>query len=534
MRLRDEEMRFMNRYVDPASPVYNTLIARQIDLNAINRDRAVRWAKRYLANGKLGKASTIIGRLLDTKEVAFDWQRIQDPLYKADLLITRGRIMLRSHAPRTEILQILEESLLQLKKIARAQLSEEQLGRYGRLGGQAHNSIGYIYRIRGDYGLALKQYRSALVHFDELGIRQEQASLRNNLAFLSVHLRKNNLALNLINEAIEIREQIGQPGILATSYNTRGIIQAMRGFPEQGEQDCRHALHLLEERAANRDLGLIYNGLGFTLRRQIQHWTKINDETNKDADYFKKAESCFQEAAGLFAGGEPERLWEAWNELGSLHYEWGRLAGNSQGQTALSHFDQAITYQFKALVLAQDHHLVLQLIDTFDDLAKVQGDKAFLRLALGETEAAFQDHKLAAEYLEKIEKELIPPNYILDQREASSDFPEPGHAFWQAILKIYYRRSWWAFRDLVAGRELSGKTADTALHLFVLTVLYAYYYWPQTFAFRPFYEDFSDFFHKLSISPDRLLDEARTTVDKYQVGHRFFDQVKADLRLITG
>ena len=67
----------------------------------------------------------------------------------------------------------------------------------------------------------------------------EQADTLNNLAFILALLGAPKRAKTHIDQALELRQRLGQKYPLALSHNTRGLIYSLQGQYEMGRRECQ-------------------------------------------------------------------------------------------------------------------------------------------------------------------------------------------------------------------------------------------------------------------------------------------------------
>jgi tetratricopeptide (TPR) repeat protein len=485
MRLRDEMLRFLNHYADRESPLYDQRVNDQIDRAAIDRDCAVRWVRRYLARGEPGKARQIAAELRNSQHPYFDWERVVDPLYKAGLLIVWGETLLYTGATDAETLAVLDQAyeLLQSDQTEK----EEQQWLRARLLGRLHNNIGYLHWARGRNSQALAQYQRALPHFKTADIPDERADTLNNMAFTLAQLGMLDDAQEQAKRALVIRQQLDRRYLIALSHNTRGYIYTLQNHPMWGERECREALRIFEDLQELRGIGLACNALGFTLRKRGDQW-KLGETIYPFGEveiYFDQASGYLRRAATLFSKhvDEPMRLWESYNELGSLYCDWGWLARQQDDeQTALDHYAHAIDFQKQARTIAEEHSLAFQIVDSYDDLAQVYHDRYDLLTHMGRHAAARTDYALAEACLEKI-LAMVPQEFFFRPGQGLEGAPEPGDAYWLAMGKVDLQQGIWAFRHIdqerLTGAEREGYMRKGIWH-FALATGYFQRYWPQS------------------------------------------------------
>jgi tetratricopeptide (TPR) repeat protein len=512
MRLRDEMLRFLDRYARVTSPFCTPRVARQIDLLKVDRDSALLWVKRYLARGEFEKARQVAEHLRFSNKPEFAWDRVSDPFYKADLLNIEGEALVHSGAPEEKGLHLLEQAVDLLTHHTITDATEEW--RRARILGRAHTYIGYYYRTHGRYGLALQAYKRALPYFNRAHISDERANTLNNLAFLLALLGRVNLALHHVEQALKIRQLIGHPYPIALSHNTRGLVFTLQDHPMWGVRECRIALRICEEIQEHRGVGLACNGIGVALRKHGDQW-KLGAYSHAQAEeLFEEAARYLQRAAHIFTNhvSEPIRRWEAYNELGSLYCDWGWLDRQKPDghQEALDRYAQSIEYQEQALAIAQEYDLQFPVADSYDDLAQVYGDRSLLLAHMDRDEEAEQnletaegmltqelimvmrpfqqqslyDRQQAETYLEEV-LDMVPEAFHLVKGAGFREAPEPGEAYWLSLGKVHLQRGIWSFREVETySLEVDERDQRVAegIRYFTLATAYLQRYWPQSFA----------------------------------------------------
>lgn len=492
MRLRDEALRFHNRYVfEPDGLFYDPTLANEVDAAKIHRDCAVRWVKRFIARGKLRQAIQAAENARFEASPIFNWAKIKDPLYKSALLSAWGQALTYSGGDENEIKKLFDEAIQES-----ANGSQRHDGYHAwwkaRILGVAHNNYGYFHRTRGRYGAALEQYRHALRYFQSADIKTELANTSNNMAFLLALLGRNRAAKFHINEAISIREAEAtkRPYQLALSRNTKGLIWTLDDHPVWGERFANEALREGERLNEPRLIGLACIGLGFALRRKAEQWEQDTQAITADIarQSYHDAEKALVQAAAIFEGQitEPLRLWEAYNELGSLFCDWAHftLTEDDDLNTAKEQYVRSIHYQLVALKLAQTNRFELQIADSLDDLAHVYSEqgKLLYRMELGAE--AKESWQTSESYLGEIEAH-IPAEYRLQEGVGFDPQLAAGDFYWLQRGKLHLQRAIWAFRDHeLTPTSMAPQTIfEKGARQFALAAAYLIQFWPESHAF---------------------------------------------------
>lgn len=500
MRLRNEVLGFLNRYVDPQSSFYDELITKRLNRDNVDRDCAVRWVRRHWARGDSKTAREVALDLVASDDPLFDWDKIDDDFYKADLLVALAEATMQEASGIEMVAEVLNQNLFIdvkaisdplkyainiLQKKARSSLDKAQQWRYHRVLGAAHNRLGYFYRTTGKYGQALSHYQQAVAHFHQADIKSELAFALTNTAYLLGLNSRTTEAFRLIEQAIKLNQESKRYYPLALALNTRGRIFTLDNHPNWGVKECRKALVTVREIGDDRGVGLALNGLGYSLRKQANQW-KFGGISPEDANsIFQEAKKILDEATGIFSQfEEPVRLWEAYNELGSLYCDWGWLMRQQRTDQpkALEYYAQSIDYQGQALNLAKEHKLEAQILDSFDDLAQAYGDRSTLNIEMENIEAAHWDREHAETYLNEI------LNSIDDSFKLTAGGFDPalseGETQWVALGKLHLWRGIWCFRDIENKQVLKEETENRlkkAMENLFLSSIYFRQYWPTSF-----------------------------------------------------
>jgi tetratricopeptide (TPR) repeat protein len=489
MRLRDEGLRFMDRYTNPGSPFFTKRVSDAVSRPDIDRDCAVRWVKRYVARGQFKKADEVATSIRHSTHPNFAWDSINDPIYKAGLFAAWAMAKVYIGGPENIILDMLNEAIQHLMNVQN--FNEDQRWWRARILGTAYNYLGYLHRSKGHYSLALEQYKRALPYFSDSNIQDERANTLNNMAFLQAVLGRVQLARKHVDDALMIRKGLGKAYPIALSLNTRGIIHVLEDHPMWGERECRSALEMCQKMGDPRGIGLTQIGLGLALRKKGTQWKMEVGYSQEDAEtFFREAEDHFKSASEIFSESvnEPIRLWEAYNELGSLYCDWAWLTRKWQDGDrkphAVDQYDQSIMYQQNALRVAEEENLPFQAADSHDDLAQAYADRSFLLSEIGRRADAIKGLETASVHLAKV-LEAIPSEYQLVKEKGFVPGPEPEEAYWLSLGKYYLQRGIWIFEEIK--RELlpvNPENLREGIRNFALATAYFHQYWPQSYAFE--------------------------------------------------
>lgn len=478
MQLRDELLRFWHSPTNQQLALTYGLARHQIDL-----DSAVRWIKRFLMRQRRQQAIDVAETLLAfgpphlaalmanptarfaalptplvtaattlfTQANAFFWGHLLT--YYGEALTYTGAVMSQVQHIFAQALQLLEASTT----LNGADWLQQ------RVIGRAHNTLGYLLRTHGHYGSALTAYQRALVYFNTADSADEYADTLNNIAFVLALLGDITQAQTAIDQAVVMRQRLGQRYALALSHNTRGRIYMLRNQLEMSRRDCEWALLEFEDLEEARGQGLACIALGNTLRLQGSFAVNGKAQYNAAIEFYQKGEELLHRAIAIFSNQvkEPLRLWEAHNELGSLLREWG-IALQKQGQERFTEtkLGEAIKAHEQALAVTRSHSLFFQEADTCDDLAHVW--------------TVCNNLEVAQQWLNRMFA-LVPATYMLKDGQGFQDAPAPGDAYWLILGKIHWRQLLWSLPSIeqaALSKRQRSEAVRTAIHHLVLAYVY--------------------------------------------------------------
>lgn len=493
LQLRDELLRYSTQGVDDYFPPIHTLPQAELD-----RDGVVRWIKRYIIQAHYKRAvfvaETVLAlgpppytmlvpdpytRLLGIapKEQKYGREILKDasPLFWGQILTYYGEALVYAGASESVVCQIIEKAIVLLENDL-LEIDQPLNWLRKRVLGRANHEMGYLMRSYGHYGLAFKAYENALQEFDSKEISEifdEQAETLNNLAFVQALLGASKRAKAHVDQALKLRQRLSQKYPLALSYNTRGLIYSLQGQYEMGKRESQLALEIFEQLETARGIGLACNALGYILRRQGEGWAKGKIGSSQAIEYFQQSMDYLTRSETVFSEkvSEPIRLWEAYNEQGCLYRDWGRLLRNQRGHhDAQEMYLKALSVQFKALEVAQQHGMHFQEADTYDDLAWIAFEQ--------------DDHK-NAEHWHKRALSVVPDEFILTMDKGKNFVHAPGEAYWLILGKAYWQEGVWAFKSItkeLLPEKKQQEYVEKAIEDFTLAAYYFNQYWPDTSA----------------------------------------------------
>jgi len=416
MRLRDELLRFLKETQE------DPWVYRRLSRDVVGRDAAVRWIRRYLSRGEHQQAAEIGRRVLQSDQELF---RSDDPLYRSALQTAHAETLIYTGADESQPIALLDHAIGVLEGWRPTKKDDPRDWWRMRILGRAYNNKGYIHRLAGRNGAAIREYERAIWYFRRADIQDEMADTLTNMGFVYARWGDITKAQALLEDAIELREHLGQAFAQALSINTLGLAYAYSNAPAQAERRCREALATFEQLNQPRGIGLSCNAMGLASRKHAEQWKQGTYSPQEAEEFFAQAEGYLQTAERIFTTdvSEPIRLWETYNELGSTYCDWAWLL-LQQGKTkdAQEKYDLAVEQLQKSIEVAEKHDFHLQAADSYDDMAQVYADR-------GRPEPEVE------KWLDKV-RQKIPQEYILTE-QGFRDIPDPVEDWWLALGKLH-------------------------------------------------------------------------------------------------
>jgi len=464
MRLRNELLAFLR-----SSSVADGQILPESDSlrQEIRCDGAARWVKRYMIRGQndtaVQVAETIRSQPADIaicppEEPPFGTARADLEVYYAQALIYTGKV--------NQAVRLLKSAIQDLEagqkpeEVAKSDANTYAGWRRNMVLGRGHNNLGYAYWRRGNYGLALTEFRAALPYFRASGLLEEAANTDDNMGRVFALLYDQTTAESLVEDGLVIRRELGRSYRQALSQISRAIIHITFGQPHRARPVAEAALTTCESIDAHRGVGLASIVLGHALRDigSLWHDNTYSVEQAKGllsdaAKHLKTAINVFQEV------NEPERLMEACNELGCVYREQASLAAMEDEPHLARHVSQNAIKQLQdSLEMAEKHQFAAAYVDTCEDLAQVyyqRGDLKGALVWLDKAEAFINDiYKIQ----EDVGLQVVPVEECIEE-------------FWQQLGKIELLKGHIAYEQ-DKGMEVSRSILKTAVQHYLFAIAY--------------------------------------------------------------
>jgi hypothetical protein len=242
-------------------------------------------------------------------------------------------------------------------------------------------------------------------------------------------------------------------------------------------------------------------------------------------EFFRESDEHLNKGLEIFSGivAEPIRLWEAYNELGSLYCDWAWLSRKQMAQnwreTALDQYDRSMAFQKDALEVAKDYSLTFQVVDSYDDLAQATADRSFLLADSGRLKEGEEGLKTADSYLDRI-LEIIPIEFHILKGKGFIAGSEPGEAFWLSLGKLHLQKGIWIFEQIKRNQILRDELdayLRKSIRLFAISNIYFHQYWPQSHAYETGVTAFAARLQRAGVSSDLAKSIIREVAEEFAV-----------------
>lgn len=238
----------------------------------------------------------------------------------------------------------------------------------------AYGQRGYLQRVRGYMGRAIKDYDLANNLYRIVHVDVEHAEVLNNRGFVYCEIGDYDLALDAVELALDLRRRLGPMQPVVLSLNTLAIIKMRVGEYAEARTAANQAYQISELIKFPRGVGLTCLTIAECVRHESKALESLENTTTA-IDYAQKALKTFRELSEL------PRIVEALLEVGRAYRQSARLlAINSQNKTSVLElvrssrdaFDEARKIAGKDITYRQVDALVnLYVLETFAEDVRV-------------------------------------------------------------------------------------------------------------------------------------------------------------------
>ncbi len=228
--------------------------------------------------------------------------------------------------------------------------------------GRDYNNIGYAHQKKGDFSLALQILEKAIVIHEENDDKEGLAIAYNNIGLVYWNQSDFANALNYFLKALKLFEEIGNKTRLAKCYNNIGNINVSQGNYPEALKYYFLSLKIAEQLQNKTDLGFTYNNIGMVYVQQnktdeaIQFFEKslaicisIGDKEGVGTSYLNMG-AIYQDKKQFYdANANYFKALEIYESIGDdagaiyAHLAVGDIANiNNDLSQALIHFEQAL------------------------------------------------------------------------------------------------------------------------------------------------------------------------------------------------
>ncbi|MFX1352845.1 MAG: tetratricopeptide repeat protein [Promethearchaeota archaeon] len=309
-RIGTDEVGYPRR--DPARIVNGEVVRSP----AVDHDCRRRWVNRYIAGKEWEKAVRIATKLLQKSVKS---RHPEEPeLYRGGIRIGLATAQAYMGGEFTEAaLRNFEEGIQDLINVPE---EHKEPWLYPYLLGTAYLYRGLALRNSLRLSEAAHSYREATKYYRRIDYQPRVAEAMNNLAYIYARQGKPDRALDPCNEALGLREGLGDEYPIGLSLNTKGIIYERLGFADTACDYSRKALQVFRDISNERGIVLAEINLGRSLRRK-----GVTPEWRAPTD-FREALRFLRDAISLLEhwGKDREVFYEseAYDELGCVYRDW--------------------------------------------------------------------------------------------------------------------------------------------------------------------------------------------------------------------
>ncbi len=340
---------------------------------AVDHDCRRRWVNRYIAWNETDKAARIASKLLQKSKESLHPE--EPELYRPGLQIALATAQAYMGGELTEAaIRNFEEGIQALTRIPE---SHREPWLYHSLLGTAHLYKGLALRNALRLKEAAQSYSQAIYNYRRIPYQAGVAEAMNNLAYIYARQGKPDRALAPCEEALRIREELGDEYPIGLGLNTKGIIFERRALPETACEFSQKALELFLDIQSERGIVLAEINLGRSLRRKGR-----NREWRKPGDFEKGEEYLADAVSRLEKWGRNREVFyeiEAYDEWGCLYRDWVAALYDWEGertpQRLVPYLRLAVEKLERARSLSKEEAMpernVFQYVDATEDLARV-------------------------------------------------------------------------------------------------------------------------------------------------------------------
>lgn len=305
--------------------------------------------------------------------------------------------------------------------------------RWNLVVGRGHNNLGYAnWMDLGQYESALRTFRVAANHFRTANLKEELATVYDNLGRVYAELGYRTWAELLIEHGQQLRGELPDIPRRALSLNSNAIAYIAFGEPNRAFELSQEAAEVFKQHNNRRGVGLSLLTMGRALRylsssTYLKHINPV-DRIKK----LGRAERVLRNAESNFTKiGERVRLLQVYNELGCVYRERADLFKRlGEKDDALRCADLAAEFLLESVEIAKGRN------PNHYDYPPYYADAC---VDLAQTRFLVGDHKGAVEWIVRAE-ESVPHSYkfsreITPELAKSAKYQKGTEDFWQQLGK---------------------------------------------------------------------------------------------------
>ncbi len=285
---------------------------------------------------------------------------------------------------------------------------------------------------QGEINRAIEEYLTrALVTANHLKDTQAKGDVLNAFGVAYQRLGDNQQAIDYYQQALTIRQQMGNEAQVATTMSNLSAVLAITGRHQEAQDNLTQALQLYRKINDELNESIVLNEMGILLEEQGQyqqakdHYQEALDIRMRLDEKWLKAESMNNLGFMYFLEGEHNHATIYWQQAMQIYQEVGDEVGEvqimqNQGQLALrsGKINEATKLFNDSLALAQRLGLLTESLVAQANLAKSQWQQGSQIQAVADVSQVYQEMKAANDVRGMVEFGLLLAEwqlYLLDE-----------------------------------------------------------------------------------------------------------------------
>ncbi len=217
----------------------------------------------------------------------------------------------------------------------------------------AHNLIGNMYNMQGNYPVALKNYLSALKINEATGDKKGMAANYNNIGLIYMNTENYSEALKNLSLALRMYQELGDRKGMNHPYNNMGSIYYYQHNYPEALKNYIAALEIRKEMGDDHEIAISYGNIGLINHEQgnyteaLNYYLKGLKIQNEIGDKDGIASSYEYIGSIYIKLKDYNKAREYFNDALDLNKEVGNVSGISESYSGLSALD-SLTGNYKS------------------------------------------------------------------------------------------------------------------------------------------------------------------------------------------